>query len=197
MKKKIKNIGNFVGFYRKISTTILKVEKKVLKLRRKHGTFRDFVGADIAVTAAAATAIATASLIWWKVPGLRHEAYPSIRAIVGGLRAKAIVSLKDFLIIFSEPIEESLFTFNKDLFLPLGLYFFFFSGFGSGGFKALNWPRLFKFSFFCFLHWRFDWKALGKMKSPRVTCKPWMRKSGEIGLGWRTPVLLVGFTSTL
>ena len=63
-KEKIKNIGNFVGFYRKISTTILKVEKKVLKLRRKHGTFRDFVGADIAVTAAAATAIATASLIW-------------------------------------------------------------------------------------------------------------------------------------
>ena len=29
MKEKIKNIGNFVGFYRKISTTILKVEKKV------------------------------------------------------------------------------------------------------------------------------------------------------------------------
>jgi hypothetical protein len=44
---------------------------------------------------------------------------------------------------------------------------------------------------------RFDWKALGKMKSPRVTCKPWRRKSGEMGLGLQPPVLLVGFTSSL
>jgi hypothetical protein len=72
-KEKTENSGNFVGFYRKIATAILKVKKKkFLKLRRKHGTFRDFVGADIAVTVAAM--IATASPIWGKVLDPRHGA---------------------------------------------------------------------------------------------------------------------------